>query len=110
MFQNLYFSHWDLSCLAACATLTLGRTALRRILPFLKDLLQLFHFISIDGQHKIIDLFLIFQILLLHTTVKLNFLIGTPFEKWIALNSGFVYIQGVPKQITLMEFLENKSI
>ena len=35
--------------------------------------------------------FLIFKILLPHRTVKLNFLIRTPFEKWIALNSGFVY-------------------
>ena len=56
MFQNLYFSHLDQSCLATCATLTLGRTPLRRILPFLKDLLQLFHFISIESQHKCIGL------------------------------------------------------
>ena len=35
--------------------------------------------------------FLIFKILLVHRTVKLNFPIETPFEKWIALNSGFVY-------------------
>ena len=56
MFQNLYSSHLDQSCLATCATLTLGRTPLRRILPFLKDLLQLFHFISIESQHKCIGL------------------------------------------------------
>ena len=91
MFQNLYFSHLDQSCLATCATLTLGRTPLRRILPFLKDLLRLFHFISIESQHKCIGLVLIFKILLVHRTVKLNFPIETPFEKWIALNSGFVY-------------------
>ena len=51
------------------------------------------YFISflLKANTNVLVWFLIFKILLVHRTVKLNFPIETPFEKWIALNSGFVY-------------------